>query len=221
MEEKILPLLKAKFSGEREDGLGILAGAIALQADTEENATKAVEALTPDKVKSFIVNWRKTADSELTKANKTHEETLKKKFDFVEKKNPNPNPNPDPNPNPSNNIDEIVAAALKKHFEPLQQKLELLENGKTAELRLNKLNEVLKEANPLFKTQTLKSFSKINFDTEEDFTAYIDEVRADSTQFTQELVNQGLLNNGKTFFPNQNNNKTATVEECDKIVEIF
>ena len=59
MEEKLLALLKAKFTGEREDGLNLLANAIALQVNTEEEGTKAVEGLTEDKVKSYISNWRK------------------------------------------------------------------------------------------------------------------------------------------------------------------
>ena len=64
MEEKLLALLKAKFTGEREDGLNLLANAIALQVNTEEEGTKAVEGLTEDKVKSYISNWRKKADTE-------------------------------------------------------------------------------------------------------------------------------------------------------------
>ena len=40
--EKILALLKEKFTGVREDGLRQLASALALQAETEDDATNIV-----------------------------------------------------------------------------------------------------------------------------------------------------------------------------------
>ncbi|MDR0754273.1 MAG: hypothetical protein LBF04_02680, partial [Prevotellaceae bacterium] len=37
-------------------------------------------------VDAFITEWRKEADAEISKANKTYEDGLRKKYDFAEKK---------------------------------------------------------------------------------------------------------------------------------------
>ncbi len=90
MKEKILALLQSKFAGVRKDGLNQLATIMALTVTTEEEATQTVEKLTDETVGQFVTDWRKETDAEISKANKTHEENLKKKFNFVEKGNPNP-----------------------------------------------------------------------------------------------------------------------------------
>ena len=220
MEEKILALLKSKFSGEREDGLSLLASAIALQADTEEIATQLVDGLTLEKVKSYVNKWRKNTDAELTKSNKTLEENLKKKFDFVEKAPTSPPEGGDVTSRKGEGEQgDALVKALEKMLLPLQQKLEAMEKGKTSESRMKVLTEALKEANPAFKQQTLKSFQKMTFDSDDDFTAYVEEMKNDSENFMQELHNQGLSNNGAPYVPNRQNNKTATEKECDTIVE--
>ena len=68
----ILALLTKNFQGVREDGLRQLASALALQAETEEEATSIVGKLTADKVEKFVKDWRKTADAEISKANSTY-----------------------------------------------------------------------------------------------------------------------------------------------------
>ena len=85
LQEKILALLVAKFQGVRKDGLQHLAAAIGLQVTTEEEANQVVDKLTADKVSAFVTEWRRTADAEISKANQTYENSLKEKYDFVEK----------------------------------------------------------------------------------------------------------------------------------------
>ena len=217
MEDKILALLKAKFSGEREDGLNLLANAIALQVNTEEEGTKVVEGLTEDKVKSYISNWRKKADTEVTKANQTFEDNLKKKFDFVEKKKPDPDPTPKTKTDPT--PEDVLAKALEKALAPLHERLASIEKGKTETTRLAALTEALKEANPVFKAQVLKSFEKMSFGSEDDFNNYVKEIKTDSDTFSQELHNQGLRSNGSPYVPSIQPNKKATEKECDAVVE--
>jgi len=219
MEEKLLALLKAKFSGEREDGLNLLASTIVMQVNTEEEANSAVEALTKEKVSSFIANWRRLADSELTKATKTTEATLRKQFDFVEKKTTTTTTDPVTNPTNPDNSAEVLEKLLQKHLTPLQQELEALKKGKSTESRTKALEEALKEANPAFRELQLKTFSKMSFETEDDFTNYLGEVKTDSEKFTQELTNQGLLNNGVPWSSNNPNSKQASDAECDKLAE--
>ena len=83
---EIIALLETQFPGVRKDGLSQLARVIAMQVNTKEEATGIVGKLTAEAVAKFIADWRKDADAEIDKANKTREDNLRKKYDFVEKK---------------------------------------------------------------------------------------------------------------------------------------
>jgi glutamyl-tRNA reductase len=106
--EEILALLTAKFAGARKDGLTQLARTLALQGLAETDAKALVEKLTEAQVNDFIKEFRSDVDKEATEARKTYEATLKKKFDFVEKKNPDPNGDPDPKGGDPNDIAALV-----------------------------------------------------------------------------------------------------------------
>ena len=58
MKKKILALLIAKFSGVRKDGLEILAGVLALQATTDDEAKGIVDKLTDAQVNDFVKDYR-------------------------------------------------------------------------------------------------------------------------------------------------------------------
>ena len=83
--EEILALLQTKFVGARKDGLEQLAGAIALQCTTKDEAQAIIDKLSDEKVKGFITDWRKKTDAEISKATATHERGLREKYDFTEK----------------------------------------------------------------------------------------------------------------------------------------
>lgn len=201
MKDKILALLLAKFAGVRKDGLAQLAGVLALQATTDEEASGIVEKLTAEKVNSFVTDYRKEVDKEVSSSNKTYEDNLKKKFDFVEKKDPEPGKDPDPNKKTdTNDIAAIVANAVKAAVEPLQQKLSSFELEKIKGTRLQQLESKLKDVPETFKTQKLKDFGRMNFETDEAFAEYLSEVEADITAFNQELANKGLAGHGKPAF---------------------
>jgi len=85
MKEKILALLITKFSGVRKDGLTQLAGSLALQVLTEEEAQALVDKLDQSKVTEFVKEYRSGVDKEVSTATKTSEDKLKEKFDLVEK----------------------------------------------------------------------------------------------------------------------------------------
>jgi hypothetical protein len=99
MREKILALLTAKFvnvQGVRKDGLEQLANSLAITVTTEEKASEIVNGLTDSQVIEFIKSFRSMVDAETTAATKTHEENLKSKYDFVEKKDDPPTPSAQP-----------------------------------------------------------------------------------------------------------------------------
>ena len=204
MKEKILALLAAKFPGVRKDALAQLAGVLALQAATDEEATGLVEKLTAEKAKQFEVEYRKDVDKEVSDANKTYEGNLKKKYDFVEKKNPNPAPDPAPNPTPDDT--PAWAKALIDQNKALTDRLVAIETGKTVETRLQQLQSLFAEKNlpESFTAQKLKDFKRMNFQSEEEFTEYLTEVDTDITAFSQELADKGLTGQTRPIFGQPN-----------------
>ena len=141
MKKTILALLVAKFQGARKDGLNVLAGILALQASTEDEAKALVEKITDAQVNEFIKDYRKDVDKEVSESNKTFETNLRKKYDFKEKE---VEPGNDPSKNP-NDIAEIVKAAVAAAVKPFEEKLSGYETKNIADSRLAKLNEKLND----------------------------------------------------------------------------
>lgn len=202
MKDKILALLMAKFTGVRKDGLAQLAGSLALQADKDEDATALIDKLTPEKVSEFVTGWRRDVDKEVSDANKTYEGNLKKKYDFKEKAEPGKTDPPAPG-DPAD-LATLVANAVKAAVEPLQQKLSSFEGQKVTETRLQQLEGKLKDLPETFKTQKMKDFKRMNFDTNETFAEYLTEVETDITGFKQEMADKGLSGQARPIMGGQN-----------------
>lgn len=203
MKEKILALLIAKFAGVRKDGLTQLAAALSLQFNTDDEAATFVGKITAEQVNTFVTDWRKEADSEISKANKTYEDGLKKKFDFVEKKAES-----DPEkmeqvkidgPFDAKAIQSIVAEAVKAVVAPLQQKIEAFESGNTTQSRKAFLEKELSDSPLKFKEKVLKDFERMKFDNEDNFNAYLNETKEDVKALNQDLADQGLSAHGRPF----------------------
>ena len=205
MKDKILALLIAKFSGVRKDGLAQLAASMSLQIEKEEDATAIIEKLTEQKVNDFIKDQRSSVDKEVSDGTKTHEATLRKKYELVEKKDPK-DPGKEPkDSNDPNEIAVIVANAVKAAVEPLQQKLQSFEAGKTTETRLQQLQSKFKDKNlpESLTSKMVKDFKRMYFETDEAFAEYLTEVETDITSFNQELVDKGLSAQSKPIFGNK------------------
>jgi len=204
MKEKILALLTAKFAGVRKDGLAQLALVLSLQAADETEATGLVDKLTPEKVNAFVKDWRSDVDKEVSDANRTYETNLKKKYDLVERKDPK-EPGKEPKePTDTNDIAAIVAAAVKTAVEPLQKELSSFKGEKVTETRLQQLEGKLTNVPEAFKSQKLKDFKRMNFDTEEAFAEYLGEVETDITALNQELADKGLAGQTKPIMGSPN-----------------
>lgn len=99
--EHLLELLKAKFSGVRQDVLAQLASSLMLVATTEDEQNAMVEKLDKAQVEAFGKEYRKTVDTEVSNGTKTFERNLREKYNLVEKnKEPKPEPTPTPQPEP-------------------------------------------------------------------------------------------------------------------------
>lgn len=198
MKKTILALLVAKFQGARKDGLNVLAGILALQASTEDEAKALVEKITDAQVNEFIKDYRKDVDKEVSESNKTFETNLRKKYDFKEKE---VEPGNDPSKNP-NDIAEIVKAAVAAAVKPFEEKLSGYETKNIADSRLAKLNEKLNDCkDETFKAQTLKDFARMTFANDDDFTQYLNDKTADITTANQNVANAALGGaSGKPLF---------------------
>lgn len=198
MKKTILALLVAKFQGARKDGLNVLAGILALQASTEDEAKSLVEKITDAQVNEFIKDYRKDVDKEVSESNKTFETNLRKKYDFKEKET---EPGGDPNKNPEN-LAEIVKAAVAAAVKPFEEKLSGYETKNIADSRLAKLNEKLNECkDETFKAQTLKDFARMTFANDDDFTQYLNDKTTDIANANQNVANAALGGaSGKPLF---------------------
>lgn len=202
MKKTILALLVAKFQGARKDGLNVLAGILALQASTEDEAKALVEKITDAQVNEFIKDYRKDVDKEVSESNKTFETNLRKKYDFKEKE---VEPGNDPSKNP-NDIAEIVKAAVAAAVKPFEEKLSGYETKNIADSRLAKLNEKLNGCkDETFKAQTLKDFARMKFETDDEFAEYLKDKETDIKTANQNVANAALGGaSGKPMFAQKN-----------------
>lgn len=197
MRETILALLIAKFSGVRKDGLTALARSLALQCTTEDEAKALVDKITDAQVNEFVRDYRADVDKEVSESNKTFESNLKKKFDFVEKQT-EPGGKQTQNQNTdTNNIAELIKSAVADAVKPFQEELSGYKMANIAKSRLQSLNEKLascKDEN--FKAQTLKDFSRMKFDSDDDFNEYLAEKVKDIATANQNKADTELGNSG-------------------------
>jgi hypothetical protein len=201
MKEKILALLVAAFQGVRKDGLNQLANALALQVTTEEEANSVVGKLTADQVNNFVNDWRKEADAEITKANKTYEDGLKKKYDFTEKKTEEIPPVQVPSGTlDAAAIQNIVTEAVKAATTPLLEKVATLEGRAITANRRELLVKELADVPESYKNKVLKDFDRMTFKDEDGFNEYLNDTKTDVASFGQELADKGLGQQGKPFF---------------------
>lgn len=139
--EKLLELLKKKFSGVRQDVLAQLASSLAMVATTDEEQSATVEKLTVAQVEAFGKEYRKTVDTEVSNGTKTFEENLKKKYDFVEKgKTPEPPTPPTP---PAPNQDDERFTAMQKTIDELKGTIATMQKDGVNKARSTRYGEIL------------------------------------------------------------------------------
>ena len=80
---------------------------------------------------------------------------------------------------------------FKTYRETMEKKFAAIEGARTAETRKGKLEKLLKDSGT-FGKQIIKGFSKMKFDTDEEFDEYLSEVEEDLKSYNQELADKGL-----------------------------
>lgn len=210
----ILALLQTQFTGVRKDGLNQLARSLALQVDTEEQATEVVGKLTADKVNKFVSDWRKDADAEITKANKTYEDGLKTKYDFVEKSAPGAGTPPAPAPGgalDAEAIQKMMNEAVKQATQGLQAEIASLKGSAiTANYREQLAGVFGTDVPEAYKNAVLEGFEGRQFADENAFNEFLNKTKEGVAAFTQELADKGLSLHEKPVFGTVNKNGVST-----------
>jgi hypothetical protein len=204
LQEKILALLVAKFQGVRKDGLQHLAAAIGLQVANEEEANQIVDKLTADKVSAFVTEWRRSADAEISRANQTYENSLKEKYDFVDKGKQTPPAGQQTPPDTSGAVTlDAISKLIDEKMKGVQDSITTLNADKVAETRrklfVAKLDEAKVEGRQ--REMMLRNFDRVNsFANEEDFNSYMTEAQGDIAALQQENADKGLQGHEKPIF---------------------
>lgn len=137
-------------------------------------------------------------------ANRVIEENRKKNDDDNELDNDNDDEPSNPNnrqssSNKKNPKDEEKkddapdwAKGMMQTIETLTGKISALEGEKTTTTRKAKLEAILKDSGT-FGTRTLKSFSKMSFENDDEFDDFLSEVQEDLKAYNQERADAGLV----------------------------
>lgn len=201
----IFTLLQNKFAGVRKDGLQQLAAVIGVQVATEEEANEVVGKLTADKVSKFVTDWRKTADAEIAKANKTHEDGLRRKYDFKEKEAPGePKPGEDTPPTGGALTAEQIRAIIREENKAVRDEYASLRAEKTTATRREQFVAKLDAAKieGKHRDMLLRSFDRAasTFKDDDDFNGYLTEMQGDIDALAQEQSDNELRNHEKPIF---------------------
>jgi hypothetical protein len=217
MLEKIIVLLGAKFKGARKDTLAQIARALAMQATTEEQAQALVDVITDEQVTDFEREFRASVDKQVTDGVKKNENTLKEKFDFVEKKKQAP---ANPELKPEDNDTPAWAKAIIENNKRLADELAVVKAGEAGKLRKQAVEKAIEGAGDKTKAKLLRDFALINFENDEAFDAYMEDTKAYVADVAQDDADKGL---GQTASPMLGNGapvkgpSKAEMAEMDKI----
>ena len=191
MFEKIIELLTSKFTGIRKDALEMLARNIALQCDNDDDVTAAIGKLTDEKVNEFVKGYRSQVDKEVSASISANEKNLRKKYDFIEKKEGNEPKKTEGND--ANDISAIINAAIAKAIEPFQNEISNLKQENTSKSRLQQVNDKLNACkNDVYKNQMLKAYQKMAFADDDKFNEYLTELDSDIAEANQSFANDSL-----------------------------
>lgn len=120
-------------------------------------------------------------------------------------------PKEDSDPDPADPKPTDLAAIVQAAIAPLVQEVATLKAGKIGDTRKSQLEAKLKDSSEKFKGTVLKAFTRMNFETDEDFEAYLVEVEEDAKGFAQSEADEGLGGVGQPLVPGA----SATTKSID------
>lgn len=206
MRDKILQSLRNKYRnlGLSESVLVGMAEMLAVNTTEEANIETAVSG-----VENLAKSFQSEADRIRTEA--TQKAKAEQQKQGGEQKQQEPDQKNDDVP--------AWAKGLIDSNKALNEKLSAIELGKTTTSRKTVLETKLTNAPDSFKAKILKDFDRMNFGTEEDFTAYLTETETDLSAVTQEFANKGLSGHSAPFSKkNLDTKKEASSEDLDTVL---
>ena len=187
--------LKAKALGFNSKELKGIAAKIADNLESQEDASEEdvnteidekIEAVLP-----YLTFGQSQANRLLDEWKKNHPEA--EADDDQDDNTPDDTPKPASKKKPQDkeeNKDE-EPAWFKTYREQQEARFAALEGEKVAESRKNRLESLLKNTGT-FGTRTLKSFSKMSFENNEEFEQFLSDVKEDLKAYNQERADAGL-----------------------------
>lgn len=222
IQEKIFNALKPKVASlgfNKKELMGISA-AIANNLNLDENAEEAVVTAAIDEQVGAIIPILQIGQSQGNRLLDAY-----KAEHPIPQPEPEPTPTPQPNPTPQpSGLDAETAkmvAQMAESMKALQSELNNLKSNNLTTSRKAQLEAMLKDSGA-FGTHILKNFDRMKFDKEEDFMAYMDEVKGDLDAYTKEKGNANLGTMGGHPNPNGGGNKQEiTDKQIDEVVNLF
>lgn len=108
-----------------------------------------------------------------------------------------------------------------KWAQQLLSRLDKLETDKVADTRRSRLSKLVDGAG-VFATQTLRNFKKMQFNSDDEFDEYLDEIKNDLAALNQERANEGLGKLGAPGVapkPKEDKPKPVTDAELDELAK--
>ena len=203
MREIIIALLTAQFAGVRKDVLNSLARSLALQASNEDEAKALVGKLTREQVETYGREYRAEVDKEVSESTRTFEANFRKKYGIADGKT-----EPGGGDGGSrgkgegaDDIQQLIKAAVSEALKPMQETIAGYEADKVGKARLQALTEKLESCrDEIFKTQALKDFRRMQFESDDAFTEYLTEKETDIAAANQAMADAALTGQGKPMF---------------------
>lgn len=193
MKEKLLAILVAKFAGVPEATLERIAAKKAGSVTDESQLQSIADGIDYGQIVQSEV------DSKITDSNKKAVQNYEATHKLKDGK-PVTDQEPGKEPKPGTDDTPAWAKALIEQNKTLNERLSAFEGSKTTETRLQALQGKLTNVPEAFKAKALKDFKRMNFESEEDFEAYLGEVDTDITALNQELADSKLAGGTKPIF---------------------
>lgn len=204
MKDKILAALKTKYSnlGFSEKAFGGVAEFLATTITEEDKIETGI---------TWVENLLKAFQSDADKL-RTENANLKKQ---LEKKADPPKPDPKPEQKTDTEVPEW-AKALVDANKSLREELDQFKAGKTAEDRKSILEKELGTSK--LKDSVLKAYSRMAFKDDEDFNAYLEEIKESVKAEVKTETEEGFSAFPKPTSGSGGGGREASKEEVQQIL---
>ncbi len=209
IKDRILAELKKKFPGLSNELLGLLAEKLSVKITEEDKIQGGIAELDnlPISISDYAQFLQKESDRRVSDATKTHEKTLREKFDFKEKGAPNPKT--DPATPPAAGDEE-----LKTQLASLSKKIEVFEK-KQAQQAIDEafIKKLTEKKIPI-------SFARGRvIESAEQIDTVLAEVEKEYDEIKQGLIDEGLRGEGKPLGgTNPKNKNQASDKELEEVM---